>query len=72
MPYFLFKRFPNRKVEYIEEHEQYKAARNSARELRKTLTVSDNYEVKIIFAANQVAGEKLLTTEREAQPWGDD
>ncbi len=72
MPYFLFKQFPNRTVEPIEEHERYRDARNRARELRKGLTVSDNYKVKIIFAANRVAGEKLLLTEREAEPWGDD
>ncbi len=72
MPYFLFKRFPNRTVEYVEEHEQYRDARDSARAMRKELTVSDNCEVKIIYAANQTAGAKLLTTEREAQPWGDD
>lgn len=72
MPYFLFKMFPNRTVEYIEDHEKYRDARDSARSRRKELTVADNYQVKIIFAANKTAGEKLLTTEREAEPWGDD
>ena len=72
MPYFLFKMFPNRNVEYIEDHEKYRDARDSARAQRKELTVADNYQVKIILAANKTAGEKLLTTEREAEPWGDD
>ena len=72
MPYFLFKMFPNRNVEVIENHEKYRDARDSARAKRKQLTVSDNYQVKIIFAANEQAGVKLLTTEREAEPWGDD
>ena len=64
--------FPNRSVEYIEDHEKYRDARDSARAKRKELTVADNYQVKIIFATNQTAGAKLLTTEREAEPWGDD
>ncbi len=72
MPYFLFKRFPNRKVELIEHHEQFKVAKNRAREIRKELTVADNYEVKMIHAANEQAGAVLLTTEREAVPYGDD
>ncbi len=72
MPYYLFKMFPNREVEVIEHHEKYRAARDRARSMRKELTVSDNYQVKIIFAANEQAGAKLLTTEREPIPWGDD
>ncbi len=72
MPYYLFKMFPNRNVEVIEHHEKYRDARDRARGLRKELTVADNYKVKIIFAANEQAGAKLLTTEREAEPWGDD
>lgn len=72
MPYFLFKMFPNRAVEVIEHHDKYRDARESARAKRKELTVADNYQVKIIFAANEQAGAKLLTTEREAEPWGDD
>ncbi|MBT7308651.1 MAG: hypothetical protein HN842_10570 [Gammaproteobacteria bacterium] len=72
MNYYLFKMFPSRKVELIESHEKYRDARSRARSLRKALTVSDNYQVKIIFAASEQAGAKLLTTEREAEPWGDD
>ena len=72
MPYFLFKMFPNREVEVIEHHEKYRDARDRARLLRKELTVSDNYQVKMIHSFNEKAGEKLLTTEREPIPWGDD
>ncbi|HIJ25467.1 MAG: hypothetical protein HON68_02200 [Gammaproteobacteria bacterium] len=72
MPYYLFKMFPSHKVEVIEHHEKYRDARDSARAKRKELTVADNYQVKIIMATNEQAGAKLLTTEREAEPWGDD
>lgn len=72
VPYFIFKMFPSRKVEAVESHEKYKDARAQARDMRKELTVADNFEVKIIMAANEHAGMKLLTTEREAIPWGDD
>ncbi len=72
MPYFLFKMFPSREVEVIERHDNYRDARARARLLRQELTVSDNYQIKIIHAFNEKAGEKLLTTEREPIPWGDD
>lgn len=72
MPYFLFKMFPNRQVEVIENHDKYRDARDRARALRKELVVADNYQVKMIHAPNEHAGAKLLTTEREPIPWGDD
>lgn len=72
MPYYLFKMFPNRKVEVIESHPKFRDARDRARELRAQLTVADNCEIKMVFAPNEGAGAKLLTTEREVIPMGDD
>ncbi len=72
MPYFLFKFFPNRTVESIESHPKFRDARDRVRELRMQLTVADNCEIKMVHAPNEGAGAKLLMTEREAIPMGDD
>ena len=72
MPYHIFKLFPNKTVEHVETHEKYRETKKIVEEMRSTLTVSDNYKLKMIFAANEKSGAKLLTTEREFQPYGDD
>ncbi len=72
MPYFIYKVFPGRKLEAVTQFEQYREARDHARELRKQLKSEDNYSVKIIFAKNEVEAEMQLKEEREYRPLGDD
>ncbi len=66
MPYFVFKIFPGKKLEFMEKFDSYKEARGLARETRKTQQGNDDYTVKLVFAANQDQAERELTTEREA------
>lgn len=72
MKYFLYKKFPNNSLEYVEEHEKFKTAKKSANELRKHLTVADNCEIKMICAQNQKVAVELLSEVREAPPMMDD
>jgi len=72
MQYHIFKIFPNKEVEHVTSFENFKQAKTYVKENREKITVADNYKLKMIFAATKAAGAKLLTTEREAVPMGDD
>lgn len=72
MPYFVFNVFPNKKVQEVESFGAYREARDFARERRTALTSDDDYVVKVIFAGNADEAARLLTTEREARPLGED
>ena len=72
MPYFVFNVFPNKKVQEVDSFGAYREARNFARDKRNELTANDEYVVKVIFAGNADEAARLLTTEREARPLGED
>ncbi len=72
MPYYIYKVFPDKKLEVLNSYANYKEARTEARALRAKLTAEDTYLVKIIFARNPDEAERLLTEEREPIPMGDD
>lgn len=72
MPYFVYKVFPSKQVEELDKFPVYKEARNLARDLRKDIGEDDDYIVKVIFAGNPDEAQRLLTTEREARPMGED
>ncbi len=72
MPYFVYKVFPNKKVEEINSFGAYREARQFARDRREALTESDDYFVKVIFAGNADEAKRLLVTEREPRPLGED
>ena len=65
MPYFVFKVYPNRTCDQIGEFEEYKQARELARETRASLTVQDNCNVKVMHAKNATEAESLVLTPRE-------
>jgi hypothetical protein len=72
MPYFVYKVFPEKKLEYMAVYDKFREAKAFARERRAALTPEDPYFVKVIFANNEAQAEALLTTEREPRPLGED
>jgi NAD(P)H-hydrate repair Nnr-like enzyme with NAD(P)H-hydrate dehydratase domain len=72
MPYFIYKVTPQKKLTALGEHTAYRDAREQARTLREQLDAGDDASVRIIFAPHAGEAERLLTTEREFVPMGDD
>lgn len=71
MPYFIYKIFPEKQLEPITYFEKYPDAKRYARSMRSMVTPQDNYNVKIMFAKNQLEAEMLLKEKRAPHP-GDD
>lgn len=65
MPYFVFKVFTNKTCENIGQFDDYKAARQLARDTRANVTVQDNCAVKVMHAENAEEAETLVLTPRE-------
>ena len=72
MPYFVYKIFPGKKLEFVEQHFKYRDAKTFVKAARPDISVADNYQLRIMFANSQAEAEKLLTTKREAQPLRED
>ena len=72
MPYFVYKVYPNRTVDFIESHDKYRDAKEQTRELRDQLTDDDAHTYRLVHAAHERAAERLLTTKREARPAGEE
>ncbi|TSA19750.1 MAG: hypothetical protein D4R70_06920 [Betaproteobacteria bacterium] len=62
MPYYIYTLGPIGVLNKIGEDENFRAARAIANERRKTLGPNDGLTVKVIFAANELAAEVLLST----------
>ena len=72
MPYFVYKVFPARQLEYVEQFDQYRDARKSVRAMRAALVQTDNHEVRMVFAPLAPEAERILRERREARPLGED
>lgn len=78
MPYFVYyvtqHSDSNRKsLEHVETLDNFKAARNLARERRAELKSAGNErDCRLIFAKNQTEAEKLLSAPREERVIGED
>ena len=78
MPYFVYYVTVNpanntKSLEYIDTKENYKEARNLAREKRSELgSETPNKECRMIFGKNEVEAEKLLSAPREERIIGED
>ncbi len=75
MPYYIYKifDFPMKRVEKIEQHEVYKLSADRSKVLRRELAISEQCNVKMIFADNELQAEELLMQVREPAPeLGDD
>ena len=72
MTYYVYKIFPPKGLEYIDEFDAYREARKFARAKRRELTSEDDYTVRMIFAPSKEQAERLLKEVREARPLGED
>lgn len=75
MPYYIYKLFdfPMKRVEKIEQHDVYKHCADRSKVLRRELALSEQCNVKMIFADNELQAEELLMQVREPAPeLGDD
>jgi hypothetical protein len=72
MGYFVYKVFPLKRLEFVQQTQQYREARDVARSMRKALQQDNDYSVKVIFAQNPDDAERLLTEEREPRPVGEE
>lgn len=75
MPYFIYKVFekPIRRLEKIEQHDEYRPASVRAKELRRELALSEQCLVKMVFAEHELGAEDLLSQVRDPAPeLGDD
>ncbi len=71
MQYFIYKITAGptslvKTLDMLEEHASFKAAKQSARDLRAELDESAGESIKIIFAENQLDAEEKLMIKREA------
>lgn len=75
MPYYIYKifEFPMKRVEKIEQHDVYKHGAERSKLLRKELALTEQCNVKMIFAENELQAEDFLMQVREPLPeLGDD
>jgi hypothetical protein len=72
MPYYIYKIHSPKRLEHIQEFDAYRDAKTFTREQRKTLTLEDDYTIRMIFAPNKEQAERLLKEVREARPLGED
>jgi hypothetical protein len=72
MPYFVYKVFPNRTVDFIDQFEKYQDAKKLTRQLRKEIAEEDVHTFRLVHAKHEREAERLLTTKREARPLGEE
>lgn len=72
MPYFVYNIHPNKKLELLQEFPSYREARDDVRRRRKELDDDVDYTVRLVHAKHTAEAERLLTTEREPRPMGEE
>lgn len=77
MPYFVYyvttDADSNKKtLEHVDTFDNFKSARNLARERRAELAGDHSRDCRLIFAKNDVEAEKLLSAPREERVVGED
>ncbi len=72
MPYFVYKIYPNRTLDFIEEHDGYRDAKKRTNELRDTLEEGDSFTYRLVHATHEREAVRLLTAKREARPLGEE
>jgi len=70
MPYYIYRITPGptnllKTLEKLEQHDSYKDARNSARNMRSTVAEGDNLIIKVMFAGSELEAEQQLMEKRE-------
>ncbi len=71
MPYYVYKITSGptdiiKQLEKLEERDSYRAARDSARNLRAAMNKTDTYTIKVVFADSELRAEEMLMEKREA------
>jgi hypothetical protein len=61
MPFFIFKVTADQSLEYLDEEEKYKPAREKVRSLRAAHQGEDGVTYRMVFAKTIGQGETLLT-----------
>lgn len=72
MVYYIYKIFPHKRLEYIDEFKSYRDAKKLTRRMRMELAPEDDCVVRMIFAPDRERAESLLKEVREARPLGED
>jgi len=70
MPYYVFKIESAelallKQLELIKTFEKFKEAKQFARDTRSSQAETDNAEIKVMFADNQLAAEEMLMEKRD-------
>lgn len=68
MPYYIYRVFPFRRLEKVDEAPSYGAAAAQAKSLRADPALPADCTVKLIFADNEMHAEELLSQVREKAP----
>ena len=68
MPYFIFRVFPFRRLEKIEELPSFRDASVRAKVLRASPDLPADCAIKVIFAATEFEAEDLLSSVRAPKP----
>ncbi len=68
MPYFIYRVYPFRRLEKVDEASSYGAAATKAKALRADPALPSDCTVKLIFADNEFHAEELLSQVREKAP----
>jgi len=75
MAYFIYRitEFPLRKLELVGQHEAYRDARASMKQLREAQAENDRAVIRMVHAESELHAEDLLNQVREPQlQLGDD
>jgi len=73
MPLYIFKISPSDELEYVDEKEKYRQARDRVKALRKDNPIGSDATYRMIFASTVAQGEILLTSSaRDDRIIGDD
>ena len=73
MPFYIFKISATNELEYLDEEEKYKPAKEKLRVLRSAHEQDDGTTYRMVFANTIGQGEKLLSaTEQDDKIIGDD
>lgn len=68
MPYFIYRVFPFRRLEKVESFASFGEASARAKALRAGPDLPADCAIKVIFAANELEAEDLLSQVREKAP----
>jgi hypothetical protein len=61
MPFYIFKISPDHTMEYLDEKDKYRAAKDVVRNLRAAHQEADGTSYRMVFANSVGQGETLLT-----------